>query len=423
MASRPRRARAGAALAAGAYDEANTAILFAMGSARVQQDTTAASDDEEGGAWERQEPLPKRRLAAGPAKAEKVATRTQEQPTDAALPVPQAEGGTATSPAPLSTCDYERQLQRWVQDQRNANTARTYDSNMRQFVRWAEGAGSMDLLIPIDVERPSEANVAAYMRYMVMELGRPMTTVGVHLSAIANHVRFVTNDEYRNPTAGPLTKAMRGVLKDRAPRPGGQQKRALSWESLMQLADVWARAMDPAVLSLGSVRWMASRDQTMILLGFFFLLRRSEVVRMRRQDVSFARVSTGGTPVRIVEIYVNEKCKNDSERKGHSRVAAERPGQPRGRPGVCLPRGGRICPGVRGGPPWDEAGGPAVPSAGGRRDVVGHSERTLAALAESRRSARAGPVRLPLAESGSGDRRASQRSDGGVDQAARQLEE
>ena len=278
-----------------------------------------------------QEPLPKRRLATGPAKAGKATARTctQERAADAALPVSQSEGGTATNPAqaPLSTCDYEQQLQRWVQDQRNANTARTYDSNMRQFGRWAEGVGSRELLIPIDVERPSEANVAAYMRYMVMELRRPMTTVGMHLSAIANHVRFVTNDEYRNPTTGPLIKAMRGVLKDRAPRPGGQQKRALSWESLRQLADVWVRAMDPAVLSLGSVRWMASRDQTMILLGFFFLLRRSEVARMRRQDVSFARVVIDGAPVRIVEIYVNEKCKNDSERKGHSRVAAERPGQ------------------------------------------------------------------------------------------------
>jgi integrase len=63
----------------------------------------------------------------------------------------------------------------------------------------------------------------------------------------------------------------------------------------------------------------------MTLLGFFFFLRRSEVMRMRRKDVSFAQLTTeNGTRTRILQIYVNEKSKNDSERKGHTRLAAER---------------------------------------------------------------------------------------------------
>jgi len=210
-----------------------------------------------------------------------------------------------------------------LQQQRNTNTARTYDSNMRQFVRWAEGPGSEQLLVPIDAERPSQAQVAAYMRYMVLEQGRPMSTVGLHLSAIAHHVRFVTGEEYSNPTQGPLIKAMRAVLTDRAPRPGGHQKRALDWATLELLrctiedAHAQLHATDPA-------RWMARRDWTMILMGFFFLLRRSEVARMRRQDVCVLKLAGGE---HVLQAYVNEKSKNDYERRGHERVAAARPGQ------------------------------------------------------------------------------------------------
>lgn len=230
--------------------------------------------------------------------------------------------------APRRTAEQdEQQLQQWIQDHRNTNTARAYNSGMRQFVKWAQGSGSAQLLVPINVDRPSQANVAAYMRYMVMELRRPMTTVGTHLSAIANHVRFVEEEGYSNPTRGPLIKAMRVVLTDYAPRPGGHQKQALSWDTLGRIHRAMERAMDPRAIAMfpGSVRWMARRDQAMILMGFFFLLRRSEVARMRRDDVSVTLKE--GTATKVLQVYVNEKSKNDRERRGHVRVAAGRPGK------------------------------------------------------------------------------------------------
>jgi len=284
----------------------------------VQEEATAASDDEEGTREEEEAELPskkKRRTAV------------------ATLPVTLAPAATAATALPrekarLSTEEDERGLHQWLQENRNPNTARTYDSSMRQFIRWAEGTGNAGLQQAIDVDRPSEANVAAYMRYMILEQGKTMATLGTSLSAIANHVRFVTDDSYRNPTVGPLVKAMRAVLKDRAPKPGAFQKWPLGWEQLKLVCATAARAMDPEIISLPSVRWMAERDRTMILLGFFFLLRRSEVARMRRKDVSFARLTSAeGKRTRILQVYVNEKSKNDAERKGHTRIAAERAGE------------------------------------------------------------------------------------------------
>jgi integrase len=238
-----------------------------------------------------------------------------------------ARSHSVAAPAPAATTlksaeDAERELQQWLQDSRNANTARTYDSNMRQFVAWAEGPGSAELLVPIDTARPTQAQVAAYMRYMVMHQHRPMSTVGIHLAAIANHVRFVSEEGYSNPTSGPLIKAMRAVLTDYAPRPGAHQKKALDWNTLNLLRHTITGRVGEATSA--AARWIGHRDWAMILMAFFFLLRRSEVVRMRRQDVCVLQLASGE---RVLQVYVHEKSKNDRERRGHTRVAAARPRQ------------------------------------------------------------------------------------------------
>jgi len=227
----------------------------------------------------------------------------------------------AAAAAPRRTAEEaERELQQWLQDSRNANTARTYDSNMRQFVTWAEGPGSSELLVPIDTARPTQAQVAAYMRYMVTQQHRPMSTVGIHLSAIANHVRFVSEEGYSNPTKGPLIKAMRAVLTNYAPRPGTHQKKALDWDTLNLLQrTITENTGESASMA---ARWLGQRDWAMFLMAFFFLLRRSEVARMRRQDVCVLQLATGE---KVLQVYVHEKSKNDRERRGHTRVAAARP--------------------------------------------------------------------------------------------------
>lgn len=232
--------------------------------------------------------------------------------------------------ARVTAAEDEQQLQQWIGSQRNTNTRRSYDAAMRQFVAWARGEGSSGLLVPISEDRPSQANVAAYMRYMVIERRRPMSTVGIHLSAIADHVRFAVGENgYQSPTQGQLIRAMRAVLIDRATKAGGKQKQAMDWELLQRTVLTINRVIEPSACpgSPDSVRWMARRDQAMILIGFFFLLRRSEVARMKRKDVDVKLMRVASKQVKVLQIYVNEQSKNDRERRGHVRIAAGRPGQ------------------------------------------------------------------------------------------------
>jgi integrase len=122
---------------------------------------------------------------------------------------------------------------------------------------------------------------------------------------------------------------MRAVLTDYAPRPGGHQKKELSWALLERLRTTmessWERGLGSSPSS--ATRWMARRDWAMIAVGYFFLLRRSEVVRMRKGDVSMLDMEVAGRRIHVLQVYVHEKSKNDRERRGHVRVAAGRPGR------------------------------------------------------------------------------------------------
>jgi integrase len=61
------------------------------------------------------------------------------------------------------------------------------------------------------------------------------------------------------------------------------------------------------------------RDRTAIMLGYFCFLRTSEVARMVRGDISFERKQHEGVEIRVMRVHVNRLCKNDKERKGHTR--------------------------------------------------------------------------------------------------------
>ena len=48
---------------------------------------------------------------------------------------------------------------------------------------------------------------------------------------------------------------------------------------------------------------------------------------MQRGDVAVRLMRVAGEQTKVLQVYVNEKSKNDRERRGHVRVAAGRPGQ------------------------------------------------------------------------------------------------
>jgi integrase len=202
------------------------------------------------------------------------------------------------------------ELQTWMTEHRNQNTAATYASGWNQFRKWAETVSNPGSAADaqMDVERPEEEDVARYMRYMVETKRSPMSSVAGALAAVADHLRTKRNTVY-DPCQGRIIDLMRNTLTVRATAAG--QKKELSWTMIRSVLDTIDGAEDDET---------AERDRCLILLGYFGYLRGSDVVRVRRKDISI----TGTAGTRVMRLSVSPLCKNDKERKGHERLVAEK---------------------------------------------------------------------------------------------------
>jgi integrase len=238
----------------------------------------------------------------------------KRKPTAARRPAAAATAAAAAAPAaatvPATQRDVQDELRRWMQSNRNQNTAATYASAWRQFERWATEVANptREMAARVDLQRPSEMDVALYMRYIVQVKGGTMQSVGAALAGIADHTRY--SGHY--PARGEIITQMRLVLTPLA-TPAGQKKE-ISWELLARAAT----AAETTQTALGR------RDAALMLLAYFCYLRGSEVARMRRGDVTIAP-ATDATKGRVLHVYVHPLCKNDTDRKGHTRLVQERP--------------------------------------------------------------------------------------------------
>lgn len=242
----------------------------------------------------------------------------------ATLPVmtpPAASRMMALPPAPavLQTAEQRAaELLAFVAAERNANTSATYASAWKQFERWAmetenptRAAGEQ-----MDVQRPTETDVCNYMRHMATVKQSPMSSIGIALSGIADHLRFVTDERY-HPCSGKLIDAVRAVLTPRATP--SKQKQEMDWPRLWRIAT--AAETGAATTASERVKTQAMRDRCLIMLSYFCFLRTSETARMRRGDITIAMGETGK---RVLTVHVNRLCKNDKERLGHDRLVQER---------------------------------------------------------------------------------------------------
>jgi integrase len=62
----------------------------------------------------------------------------------------------------------------------------------------------------------------------------------------------------------------------------------------------------------------------MFMLAYQMFLRGSELVRMKRSDVTFSSEMLGGSYAVVMKVHVDRLAKNDSERLGHDRFVAKR---------------------------------------------------------------------------------------------------
>ncbi len=220
-----------------------------------------------------------------------------------------AAAAAETTTTPATKQEVQAELLGWMQANRNQNTASTYASAWRQFERWAVEVANpqREATAHVDLQRPSETDVALYMRHIVTVKGGTMQSVGAALAGIADRLRYTDH----HPTRGELITQMRLVLTPLA-TPAGQKKE-ISWAVL-------ARAVETAQ---ATQTMLGLRDGAMMLLAYFCYLRGSEVVRMRRGDVTIA-AALDGAKGRVLQVYVDPLCKNDTDRKGHTRLVQER---------------------------------------------------------------------------------------------------
>ena len=206
------------------------------------------------------------------------------------------------------------ELEQWIGANRNANTQAAYTSGWNQFVEWTTTIENPQRAAAsqVSLERPTETDVAQYCRFIVQTKGCTMSSVQGALAAIADHLRFKVTRDY-NPCQRPLVRQTCDVLKPRATP--AQQKKEMSAK---QLQEIMHRAR-----AAGSKTTM--RDACIIQLAYHTLLRSSEIVRMKRGDISFAQEMVAGRSQRVMKVHVNRLSKNDSERKGHERLVLEEP--------------------------------------------------------------------------------------------------
>lgn len=210
----------------------------------------------------------------------------------------------------------EAEVLAFIAEHRNANTRASYAAQWRLFCRWAEESvnPTRAAAARIDLERPTEYDVAAYCHHLVEQRGTAMSTVNVAIAAIRDHLALRETPDY-HPWRGHVIKQMLAVLTPRAtPSKQKDELAGAQIEALLQAnADAKTR--------------VARRDACMIQLAYHVLLRASEVARMDCGDVTFMDELVDGRVCKVMRIHVNRLSKNDAERRGHDRLVLERDAQ------------------------------------------------------------------------------------------------
>lgn len=149
--------------------------------------------------------------------------------------------------------------------QHAASTRRAYRSAWENFVRWCEDSRYDPL--------PAHHQVAAsYMVDVVSADSAKVTTAKRHAAAVRlAHILA----GYHSPTDHPLfQQALRGIVRIHGTQT--QKKQALSLDDFYRILD----AIDTSTLQ-------GLRDKALIAIGFFGAFRRSELVGLRLENISF----------------------------------------------------------------------------------------------------------------------------------------
>jgi len=229
----------------------------------------------------------------------------------------------APSAKAATDADVRHSVNAFINMHRNQNTHKAYISAWGMFEKWAREIANPARTrgARLDVERPTEYDVAQYCQHLVEDRGHGMSTVSTALAAIKDHLAEDETAEY-HPWSGHVIKRMTAALAPRA-KPSRQTK---------ELTGRQVEAMADAARSANSE--VGLRDACMIELAYQTFLRSSEIARMDVGDIAFTMERAHGREHDVMRVHVNRLSKNDSDRKGHERLVQGHETQP----DLCLVR-------------------------------------------------------------------------------------
>lgn len=174
-----------------------------------------------------------------------------------------------------------------AENRRAKGTTTTYESSRRSFWKFCKENNE----VPFPA---AAATVANYVRTMAVDSHRQASTIEGHLSAIKEQYTLA---QMPSPTDDPIVRAAIAAARTVATKP---KKRATPIEVMH---------IEQMILEADTSVAKDVRDITMIVLGFLAFMRRSEITRLRAEDVQIADYPTEGEVVvlRVIRSKVDEK--------------------------------------------------------------------------------------------------------------------
>lgn len=155
------------------------------------------------------------------------------------------------------------------------STRRRYTYSLTAFDSWCETNH-------VDNYKPTPTEIADFVRFLTMERKPRVapTTIGKWLSAISSRFASSNNNPVRDPIVHQAYKASKHILANIIPHP----KPALSAE----LLGLWERsALEQFHTNpLTDNSWILVRNMCILIFGFLFMLRRTELVNLSTKHVT-----------------------------------------------------------------------------------------------------------------------------------------
>jgi site-specific recombinase XerD len=213
------------------------------------------------------------------------------------------------APTAMEATDWKGVATDWLADHANTNTKKAYETYQKQWLAWLRDN-------EVAQAEVAPEHVVCWMKELAERELAANTINKVALSAVADLYRYC---EEKSPTRHAMvTAAKKAVGKIAGP---AKQKKPLTRQMLMEMADVNLAAMHTN-FAASKDNTLLARDVFMVLLLFTALLRESELVALKPDDVWEEKLLVGGKEVNTLFVYV-EKSKTDQERRGHTIVVAQ----------------------------------------------------------------------------------------------------